>query len=175
MGKTTFSGPVVSLGGFNPVGYNNEVNVASGITALSLTAADHGGRLIMLQDAALDITLPSIVTTEPEDKTNPGQLCNLGLTFSIYFSVAATAISLDTDGTDQFCGAIQIRTEAVNAAGESATFFADGADVSIDCNGGTKGGIEGSYLEVIATTDGWFCSKSMLLTGAVTPATPFGT
>jgi len=173
MGKTTFSGPVKSLSGFSPSGYNNIVDVPNGTNTLSLTEADHGGRLLMLQDASLVLTLPSIVTTQPSDPTDPGQLCNLGLTFSMYFSVAATAISLDTDTTDQFCGAIQIRTEAVNAAGESATFFADGTDVSIDCNGGTKGGIEGSYLEVTATTDGWFCSKSMLLTGAVTPATPF--
>ena len=169
MGKTTFSGPVVSLGGFSPSGYNNIVNVASGITALSLTAADHGGRLIMLQDAALDITLPSIVTTEPADKTNPGQLCNLGLTFSIYFSVASTAVSLDTDGSDEYCGAINIKSETV---AESDTFFADGTDVSIDTNGTTKGGLEGSYLEVTATTDGWLCSKSVLL-GSGTIATPF--
>ena len=169
MGTTTFCGPVVSLGGFSPSGYNNIVNVASGITALSLTAADHGGRLIMLQDAALDITLPSIVTTEPADKTNPGQLCNLGLTFSIYFSVASTAVSLDTDGSDEYCGAINIKSESV---AESDTFFADGTDVSIDTNGTTKGGLEGSYLEVTATTDGWLCSKSVLL-GSGTIATPF--
>ena len=169
MGTTTFSGPVVSLGGFSPSGYNNIVNVASGITALSLTAADHGGRLIMLQDAALDITLPSIVTTEPADKTNPGQLCNLGLTFSIYFSVASTAVSLDTDGSDEYCGAINIKSETV---AESATFFADGTDVSIDTNGTTKGGLEGSYLEVTATPDGWLCSKAVLL-GSGTIATPF--
>lgn len=172
MGKTTFSGPVVSLGGFSPSGYNNIVNVADATNTLSLTEADHGGRLLMLQDASLVLTLPSIVATEPNDTTDPGQLCNLGLTFSMYFSVAATAISLDTDATDEFCGAIQIRSETVNAAAESATFFADGTDVSIDCNGGTTGGVEGSYLEVTATTDGWFCSKSMLLTAA-TPATPF--
>ena len=169
MGKTTFSGPVVSLGGFSPSGYNNIVNVASGITALSLTAADHGGRLIMLQDAALDITLPSIVTTEPTDKTDPTQLCNLGLTFSIYFSVASTAVSLDTDGSDEYCGAINIKSETV---AESDTFFADGTDVSIDTNGTTKGGLEGSYLEVTATTDGWLCSKSVLL-GSGTLETPF--
>ena len=169
MVTTTFSGPVVSLGGFSPSGYNNIVNVASGITALSLTSADHGGRLIMLQDAALDITLPSIVTTEPADKTNPGQLCNLGLTFSIYFSVASTAVSLDTDGSDEYCGAINIKSETV---AESDTFFADGTDVSIDTNGTTKGGLEGSYLEVTATTDGWLCSKSVLL-GSGTIATPF--
>tara|TARA_Y100000310_G_scaffold318664_1_gene373015 strand:+ start:703 stop:1230 length:528 start_codon:yes stop_codon:yes gene_type:complete len=174
MGKTTFSGPVVSLGGFNPAGYQNEVNVADATNTLSLTEADHGGRLLMLQDATLVLTLPAIVSAAPTYTDDPEQTNNLGLTFRMYFSVAATAFSLNTaSADDEYVGAIQIRTEAVNAAGESATFFANGTDVSIDCNGGTKGGIEGSYLEVTATTDGWLCSKSMLLTGAVTPATPF--
>ena len=170
MGTSTFSGPVVSLGGFNPSGYNNEVNVASGITALSLTEADHGGRLIMLQDAALDITLPAIVATEPTDKTDPGQLCNLGLTFKIYFSVASTAVSLDTASSDdEYCGALQVKSETV---AQSDTFFADGTDVHIDTNGVEKGGLEGSYLEVTATTDGWLCSKSLLL-GSGTLTSPF--
>jgi len=170
MGKTTFSGPVVSLGGFNPAGYNNEVNVASGITALSLTEVDHGGRLIILQDAALDITLPAIVSAAPTYTDAPEQTNNLGLTFKIYFSVASTAVSLDTaSASDEFCGAINIKSETI---AESETFFADGTDVSIDTNGTTKGGLEGSYLEVTATTDGWFCSKSILL-GSGTLVTPF--
>jgi len=169
MGKTTFAGPVRSLAGFNPYGYNNEVNVADAAATITLTAADHGGRIITVQDADLAITLPSIVATEPSDPTSPDQLCNLGLTFRIYLSVAATDVTITTAAADNFVGGILIKSETV---AQSDTFFADGDDDIITMNGTTKGGLEGSYVELTAITDGWLCSGSVLL-GSSTLVTPF--
>ena len=81
MGQSTFSGPVRSLAGFNPSGFNSVVNVASGDNTLTLTAAAHGGRLITVEDTTMIFTVPEIVTTEPSDRNAPNQLSNLGLTF----------------------------------------------------------------------------------------------
>tara|TARA_E500000305_G_C3872554_1_gene165854 strand:- start:42 stop:560 length:519 start_codon:yes stop_codon:yes gene_type:complete len=169
MGKTTFSGPVKSLAGFNPSGYNNEVNVADASATLSLTDADHGGRVVVIQDADIAITLPSIVTTEPSDKADPNQTCTLGLTFKIYFSVAASGATVTTASADNYVGALNIMKET---AGANTSFFADGDDDIITLDGTTKGGLEGSYIELVCTTDGWLCSGSALL-GSGTLASPF--
>ena len=169
MGKTTFSGPVKSLAGFSPSGYNNEVNIADATATLTLSDSSHGGRIVVIQDADIAITLPSIVTTEPTDKTDPGQLCNLGLTFKIYFSVAASGATVTTASADNYVGALNILKET---AGANTAFFADGDDDIITLDGTTKGGLEGSYIELTATTDGWLCSQSALM-GSGTLASPF--
>jgi len=169
MGKTTFSGPVKSLSGFNPSGYNTEVNIADATATLTLADADHGGRVVVIQDADIAVTLPSIVTTQPNDSTDPNQLCNLGLTFKLYFSVAASGATVTTASVDNYVGALNILKEG---AGANSSFFADGDDDIITLDGTTKGGLEGSYIELTATTDGWLCSQSALL-GSGTLASPF--
>jgi len=169
MGQTTFSGPVKSLGGFNAVGYNCEVTIADGTDDLTLDADTHGGRILYLLDASMAFTLPSIVTTEPTDKTDPNQLCNLGLTFSIYCAIAQTAFTLTTASDDNFVGIYACLHETTN---ETDHFFADGDDDVMTMNGTTQGGLIDSYIEVTATTRGWLCSKSIPL-GSGDLATPF--
>tara|TARA_R100001244_G_scaffold101983_1_gene75981 strand:- start:133 stop:645 length:513 start_codon:yes stop_codon:yes gene_type:complete len=169
MGKTTFSGPVKSLGGFNAVGYNCEVTIADGTDNLTLDADTHGGRILYLLDASMAFTLPSIVTTEPTDKTDPNQLCNLGLTFSIYCAIAQTTFTLTTASDDNFVGIYACLHETTN---ETDHFFADGDDDVMTMNGTTQGGLIDSYIEVTATTRGWLCSKSIPL-GSGVLITPF--
>ena len=169
MGQTTFSGPVKSLGGFNAAGYNCEVTIADGTTALTLDADTHGGRILYLLDANTAFTLPSIVTTEPTDKTGPNQLCNLGLTFSFYCAIAQTAFTLTAPGDDNFVGIYACLHETTN---ETDHFFADDDDDIMTMNGTTQGGLIDSYIEVTATTRGWLCSKSIPL-GSGDLITPF--
>mgnify|MGYP003644896619 CR=1 FL=1 len=170
MGKSTFSGPVRSLGGFNTVGYNNEITVADGFVNLSLTAEDHGGRLLVILDAANVITLPAIVTTEPSDKTDPNQVCNLGLTFRLLYGVVASAAVVTTAAADNFVGSIGMHKEGTGLV--QAFFAATGANDNITMNGTTTGGLIDSYIEVTATSRGWLCSQSVPM-GSGSLSSPF--
>ena len=176
MGKTTFSGPVVSLAGFNPNGYANIVTLgdSGGTEAVSLTAADHGGRILSTRlDHTLTCTLPAINGTDPVDETSPGQVSNYGLTFRIMISYTIVNLTINTaSADDDFFGAITINTEAVNGATESATFFADDTDVGIAIVSDNTGYLPGGMVELTATNQGWLCNGTKLLS-AGTPSTPF--
>jgi hypothetical protein len=175
MGQTTFSGPVRSLAGFNPVGFNSVVNVASGDNALTLTAADHGGRLITVEDTTMIFTVPEIVATEPTDKTDPGQLCNLGLTFRfLWLATGAGGTEINLSGSDEFIGPITVALE--NGALQTQ-FLAEADDnfASINMNATTTGGIIGSYVEITAVASArWIAAKSLLM-GSGIASTPFAT
>ena len=103
MAKSTFSGPVRSLAGLYGVGYNSVVSLTANTT---ITVALHAGRPLLTNDADGVFTLPSIVVTEPSDKTDPNQLCNLGAQFTFIVVTAATDMDIVTDGTDKFVGGV---------------------------------------------------------------------
>lgn len=172
MGKTTFSGPVVSLAGFNPSGYSNIVNHPSTSATLSLTANEHGGRLVSLTgDHTLVTTLPAINGTDPVDETNPGQTSNYGLTFRLMISNTITSLIVNCAAGDEYFGGLTITTEAIGA---SDTFFAVAADnynvitIASAATGWEPGGI----LQLTATDQGWLVTESRLL-GIGTPTIPF--
>ena len=79
MAKSTFSGPVRSLGGFINAGSKSFVSLTADTT---LTVATHAGRLLLTNDADGKFTLPSIVATTPNDPTDPGQTNNIGAQFT---------------------------------------------------------------------------------------------
>jgi len=172
MGQTTFSGPVRSLAGFNPSGFNSVVNVASGDNTLTLTAAAHGGRLITVEDTTMIFTVPEIVATEPVDKTDPDQTCNLGLTFRfLWLATGAAGTEINLSGSDEFIGPITIALESAL----QTQFLAEAGDdfASINMNATTTGGIIGSYVEITAVASArWTAAKSLLM-GSGTAATPF--
>jgi hypothetical protein len=174
MGSTTFSGPVKSLAGFNPSGYNNIVNFSGSGVTTALTVSDHGGRILTVNDATGKFTVPEIVATEPSDKTDPGQLCNLGTKFRFFIGTASTGVEINLSGSDEFLGVLyQIDTDSSDAV---AAYPAEAADnfVSIDFNGTTKGGRVGSYVEIEAVASAvWLVSGTVLASGSV--ATPFAT
>lgn len=182
MGQTTFSGPVRSLAGFSPDGWGNIVNVASAdFSTISLTAEDHGGRLISLTgDHSLTVTLPAINSTDPVDDTAPGQSCNFGLTFRLIISNDITSLTVNTTGDDEFFGGLTISTESDTTELSGATFFANDADNfnSLVIDSALKGWEPGGILEFIATDASggghlrWNITRSHLLgIGAV--VTPF--
>lgn len=167
MARSTFSGPIRSLSGVYSTGPNVVVNVANGTNTLSLTVADHAGRIIKTNDASLVLTLPTISasTTDTGDTAN-----NCGAVFTIFIETAATAVSIATDGTDKYVGSVLMLDTDAPAAGIG--YVPAAANDFINLNGTTTGGAAGSWVRITAlTTAKYFVEGVLLGSGAV--ATPF--
>ena len=166
MAKSTFSGPVKSLAGFITAGVNSTVSLTADTT---LTVDAHAGKILLCNDADGKFTLPSIVTTTPNDPTDPNQLNNVGASFYFYIETLATDLDIKTDGTDKFKGAV---FTAVDDGVEKAFVPAATNDV-ITLNGTTKGGIVGSVIQVTAIDAATYLVHNSLLIGSGTLVTPF--
>ena len=165
MAKSTFSGPIRSLAGLINAGYNSVVSLTANTT---ITVASHAGRILLCNDADGVFTLPSIVVTEPDDKTDPGQLCNLGAQFTFVVVTAATDMDIVTDGTDKFVGGVY--TGVNDATGK--TFISGSSNDVITMNGSTKGGIAGSIVRCTAIASAKYAVEGIIL-GSGTLVTPF--
>jgi len=167
MSRTTFSGPVRSLGGFYSQGPDTVVNVPDATNTLTLTVADHAGRIITTNDASLIITLPTISASAV---SAPDTANNQSASFLIFVETTASALAIKTDGTDKFVGSL----EMVDTDSSGAMFgYAPGAsnDV-INFNGTTTGGIAGSWVQITALKSLKYMVQGVTLgSGAV--ATPF--
>ena len=166
MAKSTFSGPVKSLGGFISAGVNNSVSLTADT---SLTVDAHAGKILLCNDADGKFTLPSIVTTTPSDPTDPNQLNNIGASFFFYIETLATDLDIKTDGTDKFKGAVII---AIDDSTKKA-FVPGASNDVITLNGTTKGGIVGSVIQVTAIDSATYLVHNSLLIGSGTIVTPF--
>lgn len=166
MAQTTFSGPVKSLAGFITAGVNSSVSLSADT---SLTVATHAGKIILLNDADGKFTLPSIVSTTPDDPTSPSQTNNIGASFFFYVETAATDLDILTDGTDKFVGAAMV---AVDDGSKKAFIPAASNDV-MTLNGSTKGGLVGSVVKVTAIDSATYLVHDTLLLGSGTIVTPF--
>jgi len=114
-------------------------------------------------------TLPSIVVTEPDDKTDPNQLCNLGAQFTFIVVTAATDMDITTDGTDKFVGGAY--TGIDDSAG-GKTFISGASNDTFTQNGTTKGGLAGSIVVITAMASAKYHVAAQLL-GSGTLVTPF--
>ena len=177
MGKTTFSGPVVSLGGFYSGGKNSVIDVPDATSSFTIGTtsgygvADYAGKLITLNDAAMTITLPTISAVDPGDVTDPNQLNNLGLTFRFVVVTESTALIINCGGSDVFTGGVHI---GIDNSAATDWQIPDGSDNTFTMNGTTKGGNPGSYVtfEAAAATT-WLIQGS--LDGSGTLESPFST
>ena len=174
MARTTFSGPVRSLGGFYTQGPNTVVEVANGTNTLTLDVANYAGRTLRTNDATLIITLPAIVATADPASSGPGAdpntINNLGATYRVFVETTASALAIQTNGTDKFVGSIMmVDTDSSGAVSGYAP--ASSNDV-INFNGTTTGGIAGSWIEITAVdANKYFVTGILLGSGSV--ATPF--
>ena len=166
MAKSTFSGPVRSLAGLYSSGYNSVVSLTANTT---ITVAAHAGRPLLCNDADGVFTLPSIVVTEPADKTDPNQLANLGAQFTFIVVTAATDMDITTDGTDKFVGGSYTGIDD-SAAGK--TFISGASNDTFTQNGTTKGGLVGSIVVFTAMASAKYHVAAQLL-GSGTLVTPF--
>jgi|TARA_R100001443_G_scaffold70534_1_gene78837 hypothetical protein len=165
MALSTFSGPVKSLAGFISAGNANVVSLTADTT---LTVAAHSGKILTCNDADGKFTLPSIVTTDPGDNTDPNQLNNLGATFFFVVETAATDMDILTDGTDKFVGGVY--TGVDDNTGK--TFISASSNDVITMNGSTKGGLAGSIVKVTAMASAKYSVEGIIL-GSGTLVTPF--
>lgn len=172
MALTTFQGPVRSLGGFYSQGPATTVALTVDTT---LSPTTHGGKIILLNNSSLTLTLPEIsVAADPTTGgpgAEPNTLNNTGLMYNIVFLVDCTlALKCGGSGTpgDLFVGSIIL---GKTSAAEQYIPNGSSNDV-INTNTTTKGGIAGSSIQVVPIyTNKW--QVSGVLVGSGSLETPF--
>lgn len=173
MGTTTFQGPVVSKKGFFNTGPGNVVDADSSV---SLTVADHAGRIVHNDAAgAVTYTLPATNANSDSAVAGPGadfnNLNNVGATIEIFSSITKTGdlVVQVANATDVMVGsAVFIDDSSDNAVGFETASTSD----TITLNGSTKGGVTFSKIVCTVLASGkWKVDVISGCTG--TPATPF--
>ncbi len=176
MARTTFQGPVRSLGGIYQQGPATVVDIT---TSTTLTPEAHGGRIITVGGslaAALTLTLPAInVSTNPVT-SGPGQdpntINNEGVVYTIWVptTISTSSLKIGTDGTDKFVGSlISVDTDT---SGAVVGFTAASTNDFINLNGTTTGGVAGTWIQIVAIAANKYMVNG-LLNGTGTVATPF--
>jgi hypothetical protein len=178
MARSTFSGPIRSLGGIYQQGPASVVDITASTT---LNPVDHGGRILTVGGslaAALTLTLPTINVSTNPITSGPGQdpntLNNEGVVYTIWVptTISTSSLKIGTDGTDKFVGSVlSIDTDSSGAA---VGFTAGASDDFINFNGTTTGGVAGTWVQIVAVA-----ALKYMVTGTVngsgTVATPFAT
>lgn len=178
MARTTFQGPIRSLGGIYQQGPASVVAITASTT---LNPQDHGGRIITVGGtlaANVVLTLPTINASANPVTSGPGQdpntLNNEGVVYTIWVptTIATSSLKIATDGTDRFVGSVlSIDTDTGGAA---IGFTAGASDDFINLNGGTTGGVAGSWVQIVAV-DALKYMVTGTLNGSGVVATPFAT
>ena len=178
MARTTFQGPVRSLNGFYTQGPGSVIAITASTT---LNPQDHGGRILTVGGtlaADLTLTLPAInVSADPSSSgpgSDPNTLNNEGVVYTIWVptTIATSSLKIGTNGTDKYVGSVlSIDTDTSGAA---VGFTAGASDDFINFNGGTTGGVAGTWVQIVAVA-----ANKYMVTGTVngssTVATPFAT
>jgi hypothetical protein len=176
MARTTFSGPIRSLGGVYQQGPASVVDITSSTT---LSPDAHGGRIITVGGslaANVVLTLPAINTSANPVSSGPGQdpntLNNEGVVYTIWVptTISTSSLKIGTDGTDKFVGSVlSIDTDSSGAA---VGFTAGATNDYINFNGTTTGGVAGTWVQIVAVA-----ANKYMVTGTVngsgSVATPF--
>jgi hypothetical protein len=147
----------------------------------TLNPVDHGGRIISVGGtlaANLVLTLPTINAAANPTTSGPGQdpstPNNQGVLYTIWVptTIATSSVKIGTDLTDRFIGAVlSIDTDTSGAA---VGFVAGASDDFINLNGGTTGGVAGTWIQIYAIAALQYMVKGTVL-GTGTVATPFAT
>jgi hypothetical protein len=176
MAQTTFQGPVRSLGGFYQQGPAAVVEVTSSVT---LSPSSYAGRIISVGGtlaANVVLTLPAINTTANPVTSGPGQdpntVNNEGVTYTIWVptTIATSSVKIGTNGTDKFVGSLL--SVDTDTSGAMVGFTAASSNDFINLNGGTTGGVAGTWIQIFAIAANKYMVTGVILgTGAV--ATPF--
>jgi len=176
MARTTFQGPVRSLGGIYQQGPASVVAITSSTT---LNPVDHGGRIISVGGtlaADITLTLPTIDASTNPVTSGPGQdpstSNNQGVVYTIWVptTIATSSLKIGTDGTDKYIGTIfGVDTDSSNAL---VAYTAAAANDFINFNGGTTGGVAGTWVQIYAIAALKYMVNGVAL-GTGTVATPF--
>jgi hypothetical protein len=178
MAISTFDGPVRSLGGIFQQGPSTIVEITSSTT---LNPVAHAGRIISVGGtlaANVVLTLPAINTSANAASSGPGNdpdtANNEGVVYTIWVptTIATSSLKIGTDGTDKFVGTILgVDTDSSNAL---VAYTAGASDDFINFNGGTTGGVAGSWVQIVAIAANKYMVNGIAL-GSGTVATPFAT
>ena len=177
MARTTFQGPLRSLGGIYQQGPAAVVEITSSTT---LNPVDHGGRIISVGGslaAALTLTLPTINVSTNPITSGPGQdpntANNEGVVYTIWVptTISTSSLKIGTDGTDKYVGTI-VMNDVDSDGAALVGFSAAAANDFINLNGTTTGGVAGSWVQIFAiAANKYMVTGTVLGTGTV--ATPF--
>ena len=176
MSRTTFQGPLRSLAGT----YNQGPGAIVTITAsTTLSPEDHGGRIISVGGtlaANVVLTLPTINTSTNPITSGPGQdpstANNQCVVYTIWVptTIATSSLKIGTDGADKYVGTIfNVDTDSSNAL---VAYTAAASNDFINFNGGTTGGVAGSWVQIFALAANKYVVNGIAL-GTGTVATPF--
>ena len=176
MARTTFSGPVRSMGGMYQQGNGAVVSITA---STALDPISHGGRVLTVGGTLASnivITLPTISAVANGTSSGPGQdyntTNNLGVLYSIWVptTIATSSVKIGTDGTDKFVGSLL--SVDTDSSGAMVGFTAGATNDFINLNGGTTGGVAGTWIEIRALAALKYVVTGVVLgTGVV--ATPF--
>jgi hypothetical protein len=109
-------------------------------------------------------------TINPINDSTPSSSNNIGATFRIAISTAATAVAIKTDGVDKFIGSLAM--VATDAAGAVTAYAPASSNDVINLNGTTTGGASGSYVDITAVANDRYMVTGVVI-GSGTVATPF--
>lgn len=178
MAISTFDGPVRSLGGIFQQGPSTIVEITSSTT---LNPVAHAGRIISVGGtlaADVTLTLPAINTSANASSSGPGNdpdtANNEGVVYTIWVptTIATSSLKIGTNGTDKFVGTILgVDTDSSNAL---VAYTAGASDDFINFNGGTTGGVAGSWVQIVAIAANKYMVNGIAL-GSGSVATPFAT
>ena len=176
MARTTFQGPVRSMGGMYQQGPASVVVITASTT---LNPVDHGGRIISVGGtlaADVTLTLPAISTATNPASSGPGQdpntLNNQGVVYTIWVptTIATSSLKIGTNGTDKYVGTLfGVDTDTSNAL---VAYTAASSNDFINFNGGTTGGVAGTWVQIFALAANKYMVNGIAL-GTGTVATPF--
>ena len=176
MARTTFQGPVRSLAGMYNQGPASVVSITASTT---LNPVDHGGRILSVGGTLASnivLTLPTIDASSNPVTSGPGQdpstSNNQGVMYTIWVptTIATSSLKIGTDGTDKYIGTIfGVDTDSSNAL---VAYTAAAANDFINFNGGTTGGVAGTWVQIYAIAALKYMVNGIAL-GTGTVATPF--
>jgi len=178
MARSTFQGPIRSLGGIYQQGPATIVEITSSTT---LNPEAHGGRIISVGGslaANIVLTLPTINASANPVSSGPGQdpstANNEGVMYTIWVptTISTSSLKIGTDGTDKYVGSVlSIDTDTSGAA---VGFVSGATDDFINFNGTTTGGVAGTFVQIYAIAALKYMVTGTVL-GSSTVATPFAT
>jgi hypothetical protein len=170
MALSTFQGPVRSLGGFISQGPST---IATSGATTAVTVANNAGKVTNVA-ATSAITLPAVNATANPVTSGPGQdpntANNLGAQYTFFLPATASAVTITTASGDFLLGQLIL---GPSGGGATSMFVANGTSTTtITLNGGTTGGIKGSFITLTAVAANTYMVMGKLI-GTATLATPF--
>ena len=139
-------------------GLHAELTASGGATRV-LTANESGGIHLFDSAGGVAYTLPAPV---------------VGMDFTFYATVSVTAsdtYDINTDAATTFIGGAIQQVIAASAVSEGQVGD-DASDVTISMNGTTTGGLEGTFIRVVATSaTTWAATGTIVSSGTLT--TPY--